>query len=140
MLGTALEQGRRSLRLLTLLARVGAAGVAVAGVGATAAGCSPAPHGTIGAILGQQEDGRVFVRDAPADLGAAQAGLQPGDEILFIDGVQASALTPDQLSQLLGGPVGAPVQLTVLRGEEVLRVTVTRTEARRYSGAAPEPP
>lgn len=97
--------------------------------------CAPAPHGTIGAILGQQSDGRVFIRAAPEDLGAAKAGLQPGDEILFIDGVQASTLSPEQLSQLLGGPVGAPVDLTVIREGEVLRVTVTRTEAREYAGS-----
>lgn len=129
MLGTALEQCQRSVGLLTLVASL-----------AAAAGCGPPPHGTIGAILGQQGDGRVFVRDAPPDLGAAQAGLQPGDEILFVDGVQASSLSPDQLSEVLGGPVGAPVQLTVLRDGQVLRVTVTRTEARRYSGSPPNSP
>ncbi|HEY6725125.1 MAG TPA: PDZ domain-containing protein [Polyangiaceae bacterium] len=127
MPGTALEQRQRCLWLLTVIASLGAC------LGA-AAGCGPPPHGTIGAILGQQNDGRVFVRDTPADLGAAQAGLQPGDEILFIDGVQASSLSPERLSEVLGGPVGADVQLTVLRDGQVLRVTVTRTEARRYSG------
>lgn len=128
MLGTALEQRPRWVALLTLLVAATALSIA----------CGPPPHGTIGAILGQQSDGRVFVRDAPADLGAAEAGLRPGDEILFIDGVQASSLPPEQLSQMLGGPVGAPVQLTVLRDGQVLRVTVTRTEARRYSGPLPD--
>lgn len=107
------------------------------GLALLALGCATPPHGTIGAILGQQGDGRVFIRAAPEDLGAAQAGLRPGDEIMFIDGVQASTLSPEELSALLGGPVGAPVQLTVLRDEEVLRVTVTRTEARKYAPGAP---
>lgn len=123
MPGTALEACRRCVGMLAFL-------VSVLG----SSGCGPPPHGTIGAILGQQGDGRVFVRDAPPDLGAAQAGLRPGDEILFIDGVQASSLSPEQLSHVLGGPVGAPVDLTVLRDGQVLRVTVTRTEARRYTG------
>jgi C-terminal processing protease CtpA/Prc len=100
-------------------------------------GCATPPHGTIGAILGQQSDGRVFIRAAPEDLGAAKAGLQPGDEIMFIDGVQASTLSPEELSALLGGPVGAPVQLTVLREGEVMRVTVTRTMARKYTPGMP---
>lgn len=129
MLGTALEPCQRAIGLVTLVASLAVAG-----------GCGPPPHGTIGAILGQQNDGRVFVRDTPADLGAAQAGLRPGDEILFIDGVQASSLSPERLSEMLGGPVGAEVQLTVLRDGQVLRVTVTRTEARRYSGSLPKSP
>jgi C-terminal processing protease CtpA/Prc len=123
MPGTAVDAVRRCFTLVALGA---SAWVGIA--------CGPAPHGTIGAILGQQNDGRVFIRDAPADLAAAQAGLQPGDEILFIDGVQASSLSPERLSEVLGGPVGAPVQLTVLRKGEVLRITVTRSEARQYSG------
>jgi len=129
---SALGQCRRcplssALGLLTLLASV------------AASSCGPPPHGTIGAILGQKNDGRVFVRDAPPGLGAAEAGLRPGDEILFIDGVQASALSPEQLSEVLGGPIGAPVELTVLRDGQVLRVSVTRTEARQYSGTLPAP-
>lgn len=126
--GRALEECRRSLGLLTLLASVTAS-----------SGCGPPPHGTIGAILGQQGDGRVFVRDAPPGLGAEKAGLRPGDEILFIDGVQASALSPEQLSEVLGGPIGAPVDLTLLRDGQVLRVTVTRTESQQYSGTLPAP-
>ena len=113
--------------------------VAAVAVAATVA-CGPPPRGTIGAILGQQGDGRLFIRDAPPDLGAAKAGLEPGDEILFIEGVQASSLTPEQVSELLNGPVGEPVQLTVVRDNEVLRVTVTRTEARRYTKTTPLSP
>ena len=132
MTGGALEQRRQQCRrwfgLLTLLASV-----------AASSACGPAPHGTIGAILGQQGDGRVFVRDAPPGLGAEQAGLRPGDEILFVDGVQASSLSPEQLSEALGGPIGAPVDLTVLRDGQVVRVTVTRTEAQQYSGRLPAP-
>lgn len=112
----------------------------VAAVVAATVACGGPPRGTIGAILGQQSDGRLFIRDAPPDLGAAKAGLKPGDEILFIEGVQASSLTPEQVSQLLNGPVGEPVQLTVIRNKEVLRVSVTRTEARRYYKMVPLSP
>jgi C-terminal processing protease CtpA/Prc len=97
--------------------------------------CTPVSHGTIGAMLGQQNDGRLFIRATPQGLAAAEAGLEPGDEILFIEGIEARTLTPEQISELLGGPVGAPVQLTVLRNEEVLRVTLERTEAEKYSPA-----
>ncbi len=75
----------------------------------------------------------MFIRDVPEDLGASEAGLKPGDEIMFVDGVEAATLAPEQLAQLLEGPVGTTVDLTVLRDGEVLRVSVTRTEARKYS-------
>jgi len=104
------------------------------------AACGPPPPGTIGAILGHQGNGRLFIRATPAGLGAAEAGVRPGDEILFIDGIQVTGLTSDQISQMLRGPVGAPVQLTLQRGEQIIRVSVTRTEARRYAEVMTPPP
>jgi len=95
-------------------------------------GCGGGQRGTIGAVLGQQNDGRVYVRDAPPGLGAERAGLRPGDEILFIDGVQARKMTPNQLHQALSGPLGEPVKLTLIRNGKVMRVTVTRTEPQAY--------
>lgn len=95
-------------------------------------GCGGAPRGTIGAVLGQQNDGRVYVRDAPPGLGAANAGLRPGDEILFIDGVEARRMTSTDVHRALSGPLGAPVKLTVIRSGKVIRLTVTRTEPHAY--------
>jgi C-terminal processing protease CtpA/Prc len=95
-------------------------------------GCGGSQRGTIGAVLAQRGDGRVYVRDAPEGLGAEQAGLKPGDEILFIDGIHARAMTAQQVHQALSGPVGAPVKLTVLRDGKIVRLTVTRTQARKY--------
>lgn len=100
------------------------------------AGCG-AEHGTIGAIVAQRNDGRLFVRDVPAGLAAEKSGLRPDDEILLIDGADVRAMTPDQIHQALSGDVGEPVKLTVVRGDEVLRVTVRRTEARKYRPEAP---
>jgi C-terminal processing protease CtpA/Prc len=89
-------------------------------------------HGTIGAILGQDPGGRLTVRQVPANLGAARAGLKPGDQILLIDGIDVRTLDAQHLHELLGGEVGQPVKLTVLRGESVMRVTVRRTAAQRW--------
>ena len=93
-------------------------------------GCA-SEHGTIGAQLGQKGDGRLFIREVPPGLAAAQAGLQPGDEITLIDGRDARDFDEKGLHKLLAGDVGDPVKLTVLRGEKVLHVTLRRTPVPR---------
>lgn len=100
-----------------------------------------APHGTIGAVIAQEPDtGRLFLRDVPPRLAAARAGLKPGDEILLIDGVDVRAMSPRQIHAELSGAVDDQVKLTVIRGEQVLRVTLKRTEAQKLlpAGNAPE--
>lgn len=86
-------------------------------------------EGTIGAVLGQRPDGRLFVRDVPATLAAARGGLEPGDEILLIDGKDVRSLGPAELHRALSGEVSVPVKLTVVRGDAVFRVTLERTPA-----------
>jgi carboxyl-terminal processing protease len=70
-------------------------------------------------------------------LAADRAGLKPGDRILLIDGVDVRALSSRELHLALAGEVDEVVKLTVLRGEEVLRVTVKRTAARRHVVSLP---
>lgn len=91
-------------------------------------------RGTIGAVIVQDSDtGRLFLREVPASLAAGQANLKPGDEILLIDGLDVRRLDPDQINAALTGDVGSPVKLTVIRQEQVLRVTLKRTEAHRLA-------
>jgi C-terminal processing protease CtpA/Prc len=95
--------------------------------------CACAPQaGTIGAVLAQQPDGRVVIREAPPGLAAARAGLKPGDEILLINGRDVRQLDDKQLHAVLTGEVDTPVKLTVVRGEDVLRVTLRRTPSRKH--------
>ena len=98
-------------------------------------GCAP-ERGTIGAMLGRQTDGRLFLRQVPDDLAAAKAGLEEGDEILLIDGRDVRALNERQVHQALTGEVGQPVKLTLQRGPRVLRVTLKRTPVPRRRGPA----
>ncbi len=98
-----------------------------------AAACGP-KLGTIGAMLGQSPNGTLTIRDAPQGLAASNAGLQPGDQILLIDGRDVRAMDAATLHQRLSGAVGEPVQLTILRGNEILRVTLRRTPAEKYDG------
>ena len=96
-------------------------------------GACAAQRGTIGAVLAQTPEGRIIIREVPPGLAAARAGLVPGDEILLIDGRDPRPLDEKQLHALLSGDVDSPVKLTVVRGEEVLRVTLRRTPSRKHS-------
>jgi C-terminal processing protease CtpA/Prc len=90
--------------------------------------------GTIGAVIAQDNDsGRLFLREVPADLAAGRAKLKPGDEILLIDGLDVRRMTPQQINAALSGEVDSPVKLTLIRQEQVLRVTLRRSEAHRLA-------
>jgi C-terminal processing protease CtpA/Prc len=100
--------------------------------------CSGSTEGSIGAVLGRDSDtGALHVRETPAGMGAQRAGLLPGDRIIMIDGTHVDNLAADRIRVLLRGDVGSKVKLTVVRGEEVLRLVVTRGELR---AAQPLPP
>ena len=88
--------------------------------------CGP-ERGTIGALLGQGSDQRLVLRDVPAELAAGKAGLQPGDELILIDGRDVRDLDERGVHQALSGNVGDPVKLTLLREGRVIRVTLRRT-------------
>ena len=92
-----------------------------------------AQKGTIGAVLGQDQNQRLFVREVPDGLAADRAGLEVGDEILTIDGHDARAMSPAGVHDALSGDVGEPVRLTVIRRGEVVRVTLKRTPAKKHS-------
>jgi C-terminal processing protease CtpA/Prc len=111
-------------RLVVLVA------LGLAALGFAACGAS---KGTIGAVLARDPDGRLYVREVPDGLGADRAGIEPGDEILLIDGRDARALGPRGVHEALSGTVGEPVKLTLVRRGEVLRVTVKRSLARRHA-------
>ena len=100
---------------------------------AVALGACASQKGTIGAVLGQDQDQRLFVREVPDGLAADRAGLEVGDEILTIDGHDARAMSPAGVHDALSGDVGEPVRLTVIRRGNVVRVTLKRTPAKKHS-------
>jgi len=123
---------------VTGAARRVASALVIGALGLGLAGCGGS-KGTIGAVLARDADGRLFVRDVPEGLAAEHAGLEPGDEILLIDGRDARALGPRGVHEALSGEVGDPVKLTLVRKGGIVRVTLKRTLARRYplGSAAP---
>ena len=93
-----------------------------------AAGCAAAtPAGSIGAVLSHDRlSGELSVHDAPVGLAGESAGLLDGDRVKMIEGVLVDELDGDRIRQLLRGPVGTAVTLTVLRGDDVVQVRVVR--------------
>jgi C-terminal processing protease CtpA/Prc len=108
---------------------------ALLAVALAAASCADRT-GSIGAVLARDHATRaVRVREVPAGLGASDADLRPGDEIVMIAGRYARDLDDRELRGALRGDVGSAVDLVIVRGDEVRRVRVKRTALR-----APAPP
>lgn len=61
-----------------------------------------------------------------ADTPAARAGLEAGDEILSVDGKDMHGINADQSSNLIRGPEGTSVKLTIQRGSDKLEFSVRR--------------
>jgi carboxyl-terminal processing protease len=62
------------------------------------------------------------MRGSPAD----EAGLQPKDKVIGIDGEDLTDVPGDLVLQRILGPAGTDVTLTIQRGDEVFDVTITR--------------
>jgi carboxyl-terminal processing protease len=75
-----------------------------------------------------QEDGFVKVVAPIDDTPAARAGMQPNDLITHVDGESVLGLTLNDAVDLMRGPVGSEITITVLReGEtEPFDVAITR--------------
>ena len=71
-------------------------------------------YGGIGAIT-REINKRTIVTMIIDGYGAQKGGLQIGDEILAIDGVELGKLTREQSSQLMKGQVGTAVTLSIKR-------------------------
>jgi C-terminal processing protease CtpA/Prc len=89
--------------------------------------CSGTWTGSVGAVLGKSNaDGRVFVREAPASMGAARAGIAVGDEVVAIDGRLVAKMTPEEVHEALAGKVGTKVKIRVVRAGVTIEYDVER--------------
>jgi len=62
------------------------------------------------------------MKDSPA----AEAGLQPNDLVIGVDGDDMTDVDGDVVLSRILGPAGTDVTLTIRRGEEIFDVTITR--------------
>ena len=74
-----------------------------------------------------QEDGFVKVVSPIDDTPAAEAGIMAGDFITHVDGESVLGLTLNEAVELMRGPVGSEIVITVVReGTEPFEVTIIR--------------
>jgi carboxyl-terminal processing protease len=82
--------------------------------------------------LGMEIDSRnnqITIINTMENAPAKQAGILPGDIIQEVDGIDISTMKPENISQMLRGPVDSPVELTIHR--PYLEETFTRTLKRQ---------
>lgn len=81
----------------------------------------------IGALVGNR-NGKNTIIMPYKDLPAEKAGLKIGDEILKIDGVDASKRNSSEISKLLKGQANTDIELTIRRygQDEPLNIPLTR--------------
>ena len=78
---------------------------------------------------------KVIVIAPFAGAPAYRAGIRPGDIIIAVDGKQTDNMSTSDVADLLKGPKGTSVKITVLRegADKPLDFTVVRDEIPRYS-------
>jgi len=78
---------------------------------------------------------KVIVLAPFAGAPAYRAGIRPGDIIIAVDGKQTDNMSTSDVAELLKGPKGTSVKITVLRegSDKPLDFTVIRDEIPRYS-------
>ena len=83
--------------------------------------------GGVGIVMGFPAEGVCQVVSVMENTPSEQAGIQPKDEIVKIDGADVSTMQPDEMALKIRGEEGTQVVLTVRRqGQDDFDVTLTR--------------
>jgi len=70
----------------------------------------------------------VVIISAMRGSPASEAGLQPNDEVIAVNGEDMTDVPGDLVLQQILGPAGSDVTLTILRNKETFDVTITRSK------------
>ncbi|HWH40347.1 MAG TPA: S1C family serine protease [Usitatibacter sp.] len=84
-----------------------------------------------------EEDGRIKVMQVNEESPAAQAGIQPGDIILAVDGQKVTSLDNFYQKLWTRGPAGIDVPMTLLHGVDLRNVVVRTIERKQYMKQRP---
>ncbi|MBC6110707.1 S41 family peptidase [Pedobacter sp. CCM 8938] len=83
-------------------------------------------------------DGKLFVNEVSEGYPANKQEIKPGDQVIKINAIDVRGKDRAQISQLLRGPKGTPVDLVVLREGKELTKKLIRDEIKQpnvsYSG------
>lgn len=82
-------------------------------------------YGGVGALIGNRTGINMILMPYKG-FPAQAAGLRIGDALLKIDSVNVVMEETSEISKLLKGPANTEVQVTVKRGEDTLKVDLTR--------------
>lgn len=75
-----------------------------------------------------EETGEIEVVSVFSGSPAEAAGMRRGDIFLEVEGQSVVGLTTSELANLVRGPAGTPVNITIRRGEEVINLTIVRAK------------
>lgn len=76
-------------------------------------------------------EGKLFINEISENNPAFKQDVRPGDQITRINNVEVQGKDRNQISQLLRGPKGSPVNLVIIRDGAVLNKTLTREEIKQ---------
>ncbi|MCR5769427.1 MAG: S41 family peptidase [Lachnospiraceae bacterium] len=83
----------------------------------------------IGATVSQNiETGKVTIVKPFIDSPAMKAGVLPGDEIYKVEGMPIEGMDLNEVVSYLKGPEGTKVNVTFIRDEEEIDITITRAK------------
>lgn len=72
------------------------------------------------------EDNTIEIVEPIKESPAEEAGILPGDVIVEVDGVEYKGEDIDTVASKIKGKEGTTVELKLLRGEEIITLTITR--------------
>lgn len=88
---------------------------------------SNSPVGIVGLKFVLVEGNQPEINSVFPGLPAAQAGLHPGDYITSVDNTPiTNGISKEEVYDMIIGPPGTPVRITVRRGQQSLTVTLKR--------------
>jgi carboxyl-terminal processing protease len=82
----------------------------------------------VGIVIEGKPGRGMWLVDVLPDSPAEQSGLEAGDWIVGIDGVDCRGMTTEEAAHLLTGPPGSRVSLDIARGEATQNVACARRE------------